>query len=148
MQHEVAARKLKRIESAWSRTVPFVRIGVSESSSAEQRRAIADGVHQAMVEAIGIPRDDRFQLIDAYDSNSMIADSQYLGIQRSNRGLFVQIFLRAGRAVELKQKLYARIADLLRESAQVRREDVFITLTENQLEDWSFGNGVAQYVRR
>jgi 4-oxalocrotonate tautomerase len=128
--------------------MPFVRIGVSESSSAEQRHAIADGVHQAMVEAIGIPRDDRFQLINAYDSNSMIADSQYLGIQRSGAVVFVQIFLRAGRAVELKQKLHARIAELLHENAQVRREDVFITLTENQLEDWSFGNGVAQYVQR
>ena len=128
--------------------MPLVRIGVSESSSAEQRRAIADGVHQAMVEAIGIPPDDRFQLINAYDSNSMIADSQYLGIQRSDAVVFVQIFLRAGRATELKQKLYARIAELLHVKAQVRREDVFITLQENQLADWSFGNGVAQYVQR
>jgi 4-oxalocrotonate tautomerase len=126
--------------------MPFVRIGVSDSLTQAQRRAIADGVHQALVEAIEIPHDDRFQLIDAYQSGSMFADPQYLGIARSQGVVFVQIFLRRGRSKGSKQKLYERISEVLHANAQMRREDVFITLVENELEDWSFGNGVAQYV--
>ena len=128
--------------------MPFVRIGVSDSLTQAQRRAIADAVHQGLVEAIQIPPDDRFQLIDAYDSGSMIADPHYLGISRTSRIVFVQIFLRRGRTVPMKQNLYQRITELMQANAQIRSEDVFITLVENELEDWSFGNGIAQYVPR
>lgn len=127
--------------------MPLVRIGVSDSIPQAQRRAIADGVHEALVDAIGIPHDDRFQLLDTYNSASMIADRSYLGIKRTDRVVFVQIFLRRGRTVQMKQKLYERIADLLHTKADVRREDVLITLVENESADWSFGNGVAQYVQ-
>jgi 4-oxalocrotonate tautomerase len=128
--------------------MPFVRIGISDSIPHPQRRAVADSVHQALVDAIEIPSDDRFQLIDTYDSGSMIADPNYLGISRSSSMVFVQIFLKSGRTVHMKQRLYRRIAELLHANAQIRREDVFITLVENELEDWSFGNGTAQYVQR
>jgi phenylpyruvate tautomerase PptA (4-oxalocrotonate tautomerase family) len=128
--------------------MPFVRIGVSESLTRAQRRTIADCIHQSLVEVVEIPPDDRFQLLDVYDADSMYADPQYLGVSRSKHVVFVQVFLRRGRSVQLKQRLYKRIAESLHVSAQIRREDVFITLVENELEDWSFGNGVAQYVER
>jgi hypothetical protein len=73
--------------------MPFVRIGVSDSLTQAQRRTIADGVHQGSVDAIQIPPDDRFLLIDAYDSGSLLADPHYLGISRTGRMVFVQIFL-------------------------------------------------------
>ncbi len=47
----------------------------------------------------------------------------------------------------MKQALYRRIAERLRDTAQVRPQDVFVTLVENDLPDWSFGDGVAQYVK-
>jgi 4-oxalocrotonate tautomerase len=45
----------------------------------------------------------------------------------------------------MKKALYKRIADLLAESVQVRPEDVLINLVEVPKENWSFGNGIAQY---
>ena len=86
--------------------MPFVSISLRTGTSAEYRRAIADGVHQAMVEAIAIPADDRFQVISEYSAENLIYDSQYLGVQRSDRVVLIQITLSAGRKPAQKRALY------------------------------------------
>ena len=45
--------------------MPFVRISLRQGTSLEYRKALADGVHRAMVEVIAIPTDDRFQVLAA-----------------------------------------------------------------------------------
>jgi phenylpyruvate tautomerase PptA (4-oxalocrotonate tautomerase family) len=125
--------------------MPPVRISLSAASSAERRRAIGESVHDAMVETIGIPADDRFQVVTEHAETTLVADPHFLGIERHDP-VFVNITLRAGRTVEQKKALYARIVALAAERAGVRPADVLIALVENQLADWSFGNGVAQYV--
>lgn len=122
--------------------MPLVRISLRAGTSVEDQRAIADGVHEAMVSAIGIPAKDRFQIIDERPAESMIFDSSYLGVDRQNV-VFVQITLAPGRTVEKKQALFRAIADNL-EKTGVRREDVFTVLSESGREDWSLGNGEAQ----
>ncbi len=47
--------------------------------------------------------------------------------------------------MELKKKFYRALADRLSAELGVRREDVFISLVEVKKENWSFGNGIAQY---
>src|SRR5262249_39710241 len=114
-------------------------------TSAEYRRAIADGVHKAMVESISIPPDDRFQVINEYSAENLIYDAQYLGVKRSDKVVFVEITLSFGRKPPQKRALFSRITELLAKSPGVRPEDVTIVLTEVAWENWSFGNGVAQY---
>ena len=126
--------------------MPLVRIALREGTSPEYRRAIADGVHQAMIDAMAIPPDDRFEVISEYSAENLIYDPQYLGIKRSDRVVFVQITLSAGRKPGQKRALYKRMAELLAKSPGVRPEDVVINLVEVAWEDWSFGNGVAQYM--
>jgi len=58
----------------------------------------------------------------------------------------VQIFLSRGRTVAIKQALFKAIAENLQQDLQIRPEDVFVSLVEAGLDDWSFGNGLAQYV--
>jgi len=124
---------------------------MKKGRSIEQRRAIADCIHKAMVETIGIPGDDRFQVVTEYGSDGagsdLIYDPHYLGIDRTDGIIFVQVFLRKGRTVEAKQAFYLRTVNLLSEMVQVHRQDVLITLSENDDADWSFGYGVAQYVK-
>jgi hypothetical protein len=43
----------------------------------EYRRAIADGIHEAMMEAFGIPADDRFQLVLEHSRENMIHDRMF-----------------------------------------------------------------------
>jgi len=125
--------------------MPLVRIDLREGTSPEYRRGIADGVHQAMIDALAIPADDRFQVISEYSAENLIYDPQYLGVKRSDRVVFIQITLSAGRKPGQKRALYKRITELLAKSPGIRPEDVVINLVQVTWEDWSFGNGVAQY---
>lgn len=125
--------------------MPLVRIDVPRSMPQATRRAVADGVHAALVEAIKIPADDRFQIVAEHAPDGLIADPGYLGISRSAGFLAVQVYFRRGRSEDLKRALYAAIARNLARDAKVRPEDVLIVLTENDPVDWSFGNGIAQY---
>jgi phenylpyruvate tautomerase PptA (4-oxalocrotonate tautomerase family) len=125
--------------------MPLVRIALRKGTKPEFRRAVGDSIHRAMVEAIKVPEQDRFQVITEHDEAGLIYDPSYLGISRSDNVIFIQITLNAGRTLELKKALFARIAANLRESPGVRPEDVFIGLVETAKENWSFGNGIAQY---
>jgi phenylpyruvate tautomerase PptA (4-oxalocrotonate tautomerase family) len=122
--------------------MPFTRISLNTNRPAAVQRAIADGVQNAMVAAIGIPAGDRFQVVDQLQPGSLIFDESYIGLDREDV-VFVQITLVRGRTVEMKKALFTGIADEL-EKAGVRREDVFVSLIENSREDWSLGGGDAQ----
>ena len=126
--------------------MPLVRISVRAGTPPARRRAIADAVHRALTETMTVPADDRFQIVTEHDSNGLFYDRHYLGIERSDDVVMIQITLRRGRSVAVKRALYRRLAERLHEAAGVRPQDVFVSLVENDLPDWSFGDGIAQYV--
>ncbi|MBI1209667.1 MAG: tautomerase family protein [Azospirillum sp.] len=123
--------------------MPLVRISLKRGDPA-RRRAVADGVHRALVETVGVPPDDRFQVITSHDED-LVYDPNYLGIRRSDDVVLIQIFLSTGRTVDQKKALYRSIADRLAADPGLRPEDVFVNLVETTRADWSFGNGIAQY---
>jgi 4-oxalocrotonate tautomerase len=125
--------------------MPLVRIALLAGKSDTQKRQIADAAHRALVETISIPAQDRFQIISEHARADLIYDPSYLKIQRTDDIVIVQITMSAGRTLELRKALFQRMADLLHEEAGIRREDVFVNLVETAKENWSFGNGVAQY---
>jgi 4-oxalocrotonate tautomerase len=125
--------------------MPLVRIDLARGTSLERRRAISHAVHDAMVEALAVPAEDRFQVIAEHAAENFVVDLNYLGIERSEQCVIIQITLNAGRTVEIKKNFYRTLADHLGRRAGVRREDVFVSLVEVAKENWSFGNGEAQY---
>lgn len=102
-------------------------------------------MHQALVTQANVPADDRFAVIDEVEADHMIAHPTYAGVLRSNDVIFIEITLNAGRTVEIKKALYADIAARLAEAADVRPDDVLVSLTEVTKENWSFGKGLATY---
>ncbi len=124
--------------------MPLQRIDVLAGRIEEARRAIADAVHRALVEAVGVPEKDRFQIVVEHGPGSVIFTPEFLGIPHRNPVL-VQVTFSAGRTVEMKKHLYKRMADLL-EEAGVPANDVIVSLVEAGKQDWSFGLGAAQYV--
>lgn len=125
--------------------MPLVRISLRSGKTAQYKRAIADGVLQALTEVFNIPEADRFQVIDERSADDLIFDPSYLGIERTADIVILQLVVSVGRDAEKKQALYRRIVELLAQKPGVRAEDVFIAVTEIAKENWSFGNGVAQY---
>jgi len=125
--------------------MPLVRISLRKGTTPEYRKAIADGVHQAMIEAIAIPPADRFQIISEHESGDLIYDANYLDVKRSDKIVLVQITLSTGRKPGQKRALFRRMAELLTKLPGIRPEDLFVNLVEVSWENWSFGNGEAQY---
>jgi phenylpyruvate tautomerase PptA (4-oxalocrotonate tautomerase family) len=126
--------------------MPFVRI---DAIRADEKRleAIGRAVHDALVDAIGIPPDDLFQVLTSYDGGQRLVryDPDYLGVHRDDDVVFVAVTMRSGRTAEQKQALYRAIAERAQEYAGTEPRNVFVVITENEPLDWSFGEGVAQY---
>lgn len=127
--------------------MPLVRISLLKGKSKEYIRAVADGVHQALIEAYNIPPDDRFQLIHQHEPDELVYDANYLGIHRTDDIVFIHIVAGNWRNTATKKALYKAIANRLADRPGLRREDVQVILSSNERDEWSFGNGLASYVR-
>ena len=125
--------------------MPLVRISLREGKTEQYKRALGDGVHRAMVEAIEAPAQDRFQIITEHPASGLIYDPTYLGVQRTENIVIVQITMSTGRKPPQKRKLFQRMAEILAENPGLRPQDLMVNLVEVAWENWSFGNGEAQY---
>jgi phenylpyruvate tautomerase PptA (4-oxalocrotonate tautomerase family) len=125
--------------------MPLVRIALRRGKSPAQLAALRNGIYQAMRETFNVPENDRFILVSQHDADEFDCDPDYLDIARSSDLVIVQITCNQGRTVEQKQALYRAIARNLSDDPGLRPEDVFINLIEVTKENWSFGNGIAQY---
>ena len=126
--------------------MPLVRIDLRRGKPAAYKKAISDGVYQALREIFTVPENDRFMVVTDRDEADFIYEPSYLGIEHGSEFVMLQITVTNTRAVEQKQALYARIVELLGKNPGIRPQDVMINLIDVGKENWSFGNGVAQYV--
>lgn len=126
--------------------MPFVRISTPAGITAATKTALSDTVHQALTATFNVPVQDRFQVIEELTPGSLICAPEYLGIAHSDKPVFIQVDCNVGRTVEMKKALFKRLAELISSRTDFRAEDVIVHLVEVQKENWSFGNGIAQYV--
>jgi phenylpyruvate tautomerase PptA (4-oxalocrotonate tautomerase family) len=124
--------------------MPLVRIDLRKGKDAAFRQQVGRVVYDALV-SVGVPEKDRFQIINEHDADGFLFDPEYLDIHRTNDLVIIQITWNEGRTTSQKQALYKSIADSLHTTLGLRREDIFINLVEVKRENWSFGNGIAQY---
>jgi 4-oxalocrotonate tautomerase len=126
--------------------MPLVRIDLARGKSAQYRKSLGDIIYRAMTDVINVPQDDKFQVITEHPAEELNVTPTYLGIRYSPDLLLIQITLSQGRTVEQKSAFYKRVALDLQRELKIDPQDVFINLVEVAKENWSFGNGVAQYV--
>ena len=125
--------------------MPLVRIDLPAGRPDSDRKAIAEAIYAAMRTTMNVPENDRFQIFAEHSADSLVIDPTYLGIHRSADAIIIQVTLNEGRTLEQKRAFYKAVADGLHEGVGLRREDIFINLVEVKKENWSFGNGEAQY---
>jgi phenylpyruvate tautomerase PptA (4-oxalocrotonate tautomerase family) len=125
--------------------MPLTRIALRRGKPAAYRAAIAESIYQAMRDAFDVPEDDKFMIVTEHDAGDFIFSTKYLDIARSDDLLIIQITVSNTRSLEQKKALFKRITERLAENPGVRPKDVFVNLLEVTKENWSFGNGVAQY---
>ncbi|PNL91180.1 tautomerase family protein [Aerococcus viridans] len=125
--------------------MPLVRIDLLEGKSAEFKSQLGELVYESMLETIGIPEEDKFVVVNDLKAEELIFSTNYLGVDRTDGIVIIQITMNEGRTTEVKKALYKTVADKLNSQLDIRKEDVFINLVEVNKENWSFGNGIAQY---
>jgi 4-oxalocrotonate tautomerase len=125
--------------------MPLVRVSLRRGKSDDYKRAIGDGVYKAMREAFNVPEEDRFVVVSEHSESEFQFSKTYLDIARSDDLVIIQITANNTRTVEQKKALFAKIAELLSINPGLRKQDVFVSLLDVPKENWSFGNGVAQY---
>jgi 4-oxalocrotonate tautomerase len=125
--------------------MPLVRVSLRKGKSDDYKRAIGDGVYQALRETFTVPEEDRFVTVSEHSESEFQFSKTYMNIARTDDLVIIQITVSNTRSIEQKKALFARIVELLAQKPGLRKEDVFINLLEVAKENWSFGNGIAQY---
>lgn len=125
--------------------MPLARIDLPRGKSAEYKRAVADVVYESVVGILKAPAGDRFQIITEHGPDTLLIDPHYFGMERTADALIIQVTISGGRPTEMRQAFFKTVADGLHARIGIRTEDVMINLVETQRDNWSFGNGIAQY---
>jgi 4-oxalocrotonate tautomerase len=127
--------------------MPLSRISLRKGKSPAYKAAILDGIYLAMRETFDVPENDRFMVVSEHEAEDFNYDPGYLDIKRSDDLVIIQLTVSNTRPRAQKQALYRRIVERLSDKPGLRPEDIFINLVEVLPENWSFGHGVAQYVK-
>jgi 4-oxalocrotonate tautomerase len=125
--------------------MPLTRIDIRAGKSREFKAALFAEIYEAMRETFDVPEEDRFMVITEHTGDTFSFSRNYLGIERSDDLVIIQITANNTRTVEKKKALYARLTERLGRSPGVRPQDVFVSILEVAKENWSFGDGLAQY---
>jgi phenylpyruvate tautomerase PptA (4-oxalocrotonate tautomerase family) len=126
--------------------MPLVRIDLRKGKSVTHKKAIGEAIYRAMRETFVVPDEDRFMVVTEHDEDGFFYSKTYLGIERTDDLVLIQLTVTNSRNVDQKKALFSRIVELLAQQPGLRPQDVFINLVEVEKENWSFGNGIAQYV--
>ena len=115
------------------------------SLSDEDRGTLLDAVHDVMVAVFGVPSADRYQILTEHAAANLRALDTGLGFKRTHRFVLIEVVSRP-RPKEQKVEFYRRLAETLASDCGVAQTDLMITFVINSDEDWSFGNGEAQFL--
>jgi len=121
--------------------MPFIRTNLPIDTKPEQQCRIVQGIHQALVDSIGMPQEELFNMVSPYAAGQFACSRNFNGINRSDRVVVIEITMRRGRSDAMKRTLYASIARNLENNAGVAPSDIFIFMHENDYSDWSVGHG-------
>ncbi|NJD06323.1 MAG: tautomerase family protein [Methylococcaceae bacterium] len=120
--------------------MPLVTISILKGKSPEYIKAVADGINSAVIETMGFPEDDRYQIIHQLDPECLQLQT------REGDRVMMHLVMRAGRSNKAKQAFYQKVAEKLSANPGINPANIVIAITENHDIDWSFRDGVAQFV--
>jgi phenylpyruvate tautomerase PptA (4-oxalocrotonate tautomerase family) len=125
--------------------MPLLIFDVIEGRSDAQLQTLLDAAHRAVLSAFEVPVRDRYQIVHENKAKHTVIEDTGLNLTRT-RNLVVVRVITSPRPEEQKQKFYAELSRELKESCGIEGSDLMVSITTNSKGDWSFGNGVAQYL--
>lgn len=120
--------------------MPLVNITILKGKSPEYIQAVTDGINSAVIETMAFPDDDRYQIVHEVEPHCLQFQD------RTEDRVMMHLTMRAGRSNKAKQAFYAKVVENLKNNPGIKPENVLITIVENHDIDWSFRDGIAQFV--
>jgi hypothetical protein len=117
--------------------VPLIHVHLDRGVFDKSHEDIGNAIHEAQIEALGIPADDRFQIFQPHDAGELKFDPGYNGVERRHL-LVIRVTAVHMYPTATKQAFFKTVVDKL-EPLGIRPQDVLISLTENGFEDWYAG---------
>ena len=124
--------------------MPLLKTHLRSGRSPEEKQAIGDAVQSALVDVLGVPNEDLFQLFVEYGEADFRHTDAYLGLSYSDQLLMIELSFIEGRSEEMKKALIRAINENLVAEGLVGPDDVFVIITEVGRANISFGAGIAQ----
>jgi phenylpyruvate tautomerase PptA (4-oxalocrotonate tautomerase family) len=125
--------------------MPLVRIDMIEGRSPDEIKELLDAAHRMLVSVFKIPERDRYQIVQEHPTSHFVVEDTGLGIRRTRRCVVIQITTRP-REREAKETFYRLLCRELEKTCGIPSSDVVVSIVTNSDEDWSFGNGRAQFL--
>ena len=125
--------------------MPLLRFNLVAGRTDGELKSLLDAAHRAIVEALGVPERDRYQIVHEHRASRMIIEDTGLGIPRTDKVVFLQVTTRK-RKKKQKEDFYRLLCKELEKECGISPSDVVVSFVENGDEDWSFGLGRAQFL--
>ncbi|RXJ96092.1 tautomerase family protein [Malaciobacter molluscorum] len=122
--------------------MPFVRI-YTNTKSKEEKINISDSIHSSLMKHFHIPLKDKFHVFTQVNKEDLVFPDEYLNVKYKDI-IYINILCKEGRTIEQKKNLYKSCAEAIEKSTSYSKSSVFITISETSVENWSFGDGLAQ----
>jgi len=126
--------------------MPLLRFNLIEGRTDAELKTLLDAAHRAMLAAFKVPERDRYQIVQEHKRSNMIVEDTGLGIERSDKVVFLQVTSRLRKKKE-KVAFYKLLCEELEQACGIAPSDVVVSIVENSDEDWSFGHGRAQFIK-
>jgi Tautomerase enzyme len=121
--------------------MPVIDITMLRGRTPERLRAIADAIHDALVQEFGVPVQDRFQVIRQCERHELIYDRTFMGGPRTDGFVMLRVTAGKERPTAVKQAFFKAVVTNLTARCDVGAEDVFIMLDAVSLTDLSVAAG-------
>ncbi len=121
--------------------MPFTRISMIEGKSADYKQAIFSAVYEALRETFAVAEGDRFMVAQDFPAGDLAYHATYLGCERTDNVVIIEITCNNTRTVEQKKSLYQGLVERLEKRPGIRPDDVVICIVEVAKENWSMGKG-------
>lgn len=125
--------------------MPLMRFDMYKGRSKAEIRQILDITYEVATRDFHLLPHDRYQIVTQHDPEEMVIEDVGLDFKRTQD--FIMISLTSSPRQQLdKITFYKNLVTELHDKVGISPEDVMINITSNTKEDWSFGNGEAQFL--
>ena len=116
--------------------MPLVKVSLLKGKPKEEKKALLDAIHAALMEAFKIPENDRHQRIYEFEPDNFdIPDG------KTSNYTLIEMDVFPDRSLDAKRNLYKTIVQSL-EKLDIQPNDILIVLNEPPLDNWGVRGGV------